>query len=95
MRVSPGLGGSVYVPRTAAFVIAGAKMAPRHQRTTAIVLAVAVVCVSLMTHVVGQHLAGNRVGSVNYMHMLAESAGALVGAACICWHVWRNRRRQK
>lgn len=84
-----------YVSRKIAFVVAGAKMAPRRQMTTAIVLAVAVVCVSLMTHVVGQHLAGNRVGSVNYTHMLAESAGALVGAAYIYWHAWRNRRRQK
>lgn len=75
--------------REAAFVIAGTKMAPRRQATVSIVLAIIGVLVALMTHVVGQHLAGNRVGSVNYTHFLAESAGALGGSAFV---LWRSRR---
>ncbi|MSR56636.1 MAG: hypothetical protein EXS05_03050 [Planctomycetaceae bacterium] len=58
-------------------------MAPRRQMATAIVLTVLGLFVSLMTHVVGQHLAGNHVGIVNYTHLFAESAGVLGGAAYI------------
>ena len=81
-----------YVLRKAAFVIAGAKMAPRHQVATAIVLAVLGILSSLMIHIAGQHLVGNYVGLVNYTHFLAESAGALGGAAGIAVHDWRKRR---
>jgi len=81
-----------YVPRKSAFVIAGAKMAPRHQMATAIGLTVLGLLFSLMTHVVGQHLAGNRVGIVNYTHFVAESAGVLGGAAYILLQVWRKAR---
>ena len=71
------------VPCGVVLVMAGAKMAPRHQFVTAIVLTVLGVVLSLMTHVVGQHLAGNQVGVVNYTHFAAESAGVLGGAAII------------
>jgi len=72
-----------YVPPELVFVIAGAMMSPRYQKTTATGLAVLAIFLSLMTHVVGQHLAGNHVGLVNYTHFVAESAGALGGAAFI------------
>jgi hypothetical protein len=83
-----------YVPPKSAFVIAGAKMAPRHQRATAIVLTLLGLLFSLMTHVIGQRLAGDRVGIVNYTHLFAESAGVLGGAAYILLQVWRNRRTE-
>jgi hypothetical protein len=81
-----------YVPRKLAFVCAGATTAPRYQRTTAIGLAVLGIFVSLMIHVVGQHLAGNHVGLINYTHLIAESVGALGGAACIFLRDWRKGR---
>jgi hypothetical protein len=81
-----------YVPAKSAFVIAGAKMAPRRQLATAIVLALFGFLFSLMTHVVRQHLTGNRVGIGNYTHFFAESAAALGGAAYILVQGWRNRR---
>ena len=80
-----------YVLPKSAFVIAGAKTAPRHQTATSIALAVVGVALSLMTHVVGQHLAGNRVGSVHFIHAVSESAGLLVGAAFILVRVRSNR----
>jgi hypothetical protein len=80
-----------YVPRESVFVIAGAMTAPRHQMATAIVLTVLGICLSLMTHVVGQHLAGNHVGLVNYTHFFAESAGAVGGAAYIFLQDRRKR----
>jgi hypothetical protein len=81
-----------YVPRQSAFVIAGAKTAPRHQMATAIVLTVVGICFSLMTHVVFQHLGGNRVGFTNYMHLAIESVGLLGGAAFIVWQEWKKGR---
>jgi hypothetical protein len=84
-----------YVPRQLAFVVAGAKVAPRHQTATAIVLTGLGIFVSLMTHVVGQHLAGNRVGTTNYTHFLAESAGLLSGAGCLLWRDWRKCRADR
>jgi hypothetical protein len=81
-----------YVPRKSAFVIAGAKMAPRHQIAAAIGLTVLGFLLSLMTHVVGQYLGGNRVGITNYMHFLAESVGVLGGATYIVLQAWRERR---
>jgi hypothetical protein len=83
-----------YVPREMVFVIAGAMMSPRYQKTTATGLAALAVFLSLMTHVVGQHLTRNHVGLVNYTHFVAESAGALGGAAYILLQVWRNRRTE-
>lgn len=75
----------LYMPRKAAFVIAGALTAPRHHIATALVLAVLGLCISLMIHIIGQHLAGNHVGPANYTHFLAESAGLLCGFAGIFW----------
>ena len=66
-----------HLPPDAAFVIAGAKMAPRNQKTTAIVLTLFGLLFSLMTHVISQHLAGRRLGITNFMDLGAESAGAL------------------
>jgi hypothetical protein len=55
------------------------------------VLTVVGVCLSLMTHVAGQHLLGNRVGTANYTHFLVESAGLVCGAAYILWQDWKRR----
>ena len=84
-----------YVPWEVAFVVAGAKMAPRHPMATATVLTILGLFLSLMKHVVVQHLAGNRVGIVNYTHFFAESMGVLGGAAYILLQVWRNRRTDR
>jgi VanZ family protein len=82
-----------HLPPNAAFVIAGAKMAPRHQKTTAIVLTLIGLVFSLMNHVISQHyFAGRRLGFNNYMDLCAESAGALGGAAYIMLQVRKNRR---
>jgi hypothetical protein len=74
------------------FVIGGALTAPRHRAATAILLAVIGVLLSLLIHVVGQHLAGNRVGSINYVQFLAESMGLLSGLAFVVWHDARAKR---
>jgi hypothetical protein len=81
-----------YVPPEVAFVIAGAKLAPRRPTTAAIVMAVLRFVLSLMTHVVGQHLAGNHVGITNYLHLFAESAELLSGAAYIASQTAKQRR---
>jgi hypothetical protein len=82
-----------HLPPNAAFVIAGAKIAPRHQKTTAIVLTLFGLIFSLMTHVISQHFfAGRRLGFNNYMDLCAESVGALGGAAFILSQVRKNRR---
>ena len=65
-----------YVPKDAAFVIVGAKIAPRPV-ATAVVLAVAAIAMSLLVHILGQRT----VGVTNYLHFTAESAGALLGVA--------------
>jgi len=65
-----------YAPKDAAFVIVGAKIAPRPM-ATAVALAVAAIAVSLMVHILGQRT----VGVTNYLHFTAESAGAVLGAA--------------
>ena len=84
-----------HLPPNAAFVIAGAKIAPRHQKTTAIVLTLFGLVFSLMTHVISQHFfAGRRLGFNNYMDLCAESAGALGGAAYILFQDRKNRRRE-
>ena len=72
-----------YVPPKSAFVIAGAETAPRHQGATAIELTLLGLLFSLMTHVIGQHLAGIRVGTTNDMHMFAQSPGLFGRAAHI------------
>ena len=76
------------------FVIAGTKMAPRYQGVTAIVLTLLGFLFSLLTHVISQHLAGRRVGIVNYTHLFAESAGMVGGAAYILLQIRRNRRTE-
>jgi hypothetical protein len=82
-----------YVLPKSAFVMAGAKTAPRHQSATAIVLTLLGFLFSLMTHVISQHyLAGRRLGMVNYLHLSGESAGLLGGAAYILLQARRNRR---
>jgi hypothetical protein len=81
-----------YLPRKSAFVIAGTKMAPGHQIATAVALTVLGICLSLTVHIIGQQIAGNRVGLVNYMHACAESAGYLGGAAYLCLRDGRKRR---
>ena len=65
-----------YAPKDAAFVIVGAKVAPR-PLTTAVALAVAAIGISLVIHILGQRT----VGVTNYLHFTAESAGAVLGAA--------------
>ena len=81
-----------YGPQKAAFVVLGSKMAPRRQLTSSIVLTVLGFSLSLMTHVLGQHLAWNHVGIVNYSHLFAESAGLLSGTAYLVFQIARNRR---
>jgi hypothetical protein len=81
-----------YVQPKSIFVIAGVKTAPRQPMATAIVLSVIGILLSLVKHVVGQHLAGNNVRIVNYTHLVAESTGTLCGAALILLHVRRDRR---
>ena len=76
----------------AAFVAAGAKTAPRRPVAIAVVLTVIGFCLSLMTHVVGQHLAGNRVGATNYAHLFAETAGLICGTTCIIYRAGQHRR---
>jgi len=70
-----------YSPKEAAFVIAGAKMAPRNRLATTTVLAVSGILMSLIVHVLGQP----NPGVVNYTHFAAEAAGAVSGAAYICF----------
>jgi len=68
-----------YVPKEAAFVVAGAKVAPRFRLTTATVLAALRLVLSLATHVLTQ---AHR-GVTNYQHLALEWTGALLGAGCI------------
>lgn len=82
-----------YAPPKATFVVLGAKMAPRSQVAVSIALAVLGLCLSLLKHVLGQYLAGNRVGFTNYMHFCAESAGLLCGAAYMARQMAQARRK--
>lgn len=70
-----------YFVAACAFVVAGAKVAPRRQSATAVVLAVVGIGPALTQHVVVQQLAGNRVGTTNYLHAGLEMAGLLAGVA--------------
>jgi len=54
-----------YAPKDAAFVIVGARVAPR-PLATAVVLAVAAMAVSLLVHILGQ----STVGVTNYLHFM-------------------------
>jgi hypothetical protein len=80
-----------YVVPMSAFVIAGAKMAPRYRTVTAIVLNFLGIFFSLMTHVIFLHFAGDRAGITNYTHLAAETLGLLSGVGGI---VWLERRRR-
>jgi hypothetical protein len=80
-----------YVPQPAAFVLAGALVAPRYKRATAIVLATLGILGSLLIHIAGQHLVGNKVGHINYTHFLFESAGFSVAAVGLCLRHWQKR----
>lgn len=62
------------------FVLAGASLAPRRRNGTAIVLSLVGIGLSLLTHILMQHLAGNRVGLTNYVHVGSETVGAIAGA---------------
>lgn len=70
------------------FVVAGAKMAPRHRGATAIALTFFSILLSLTIHVVVQRLAGNNVGVANYTHFAAQSTGALCGTALVFRLKW-------
>jgi Na+-driven multidrug efflux pump len=72
-----------YVLPDIVFVIVGAWIAPRKQLPVALLLMLLGGVLSLMMHVVLQHLAGNRVGPTNYTHFGLEMAGLLVGVVCI------------
>jgi uncharacterized membrane protein YidH (DUF202 family) len=84
------------VLKEAAFVIAGARMAPRSRPATAIALAVAGILMSLVVHELGQ----SHPGSTNYTHFAAESVGAVLGVAYVLYseknrpsgsrHKWRG-----
>jgi hypothetical protein len=72
-----------YVLPEFVFVIAGVWIAPRKQRPVAFLLMLLGGVLSLMQHVVLQHLAGNRVGPTNYTHFGLELAGLLAGVVYI------------
>ena len=77
-----------YAPKEAAFVIAGASVAPRGKGATAIVLAALAALMSLMVHLLGPH----SVGVVNYTHFIAESAGTIFGVACVFYALTRQTK---
>ncbi len=66
------------------FVAAGAKIAPRARRTTAIVLAAAMLALAFRSHVLS---AGGPWWSwtINYTHFTLEAVGAVLGVAYIFW----------
>ena len=79
--------GMFYLPKNAAFVFAGAMIAPQYRLTTALGLAAIASSFALMVHVLGQ----STVGVTNYTHFAAESAGAACGVICLA--VFVNRQR--
>jgi hypothetical protein len=81
-----------YVVSQAAFVIAGAKTAPRRASATAVTLMMLGIGLSLVKHVIGQQLAGNRVGTTNYLHAGLETAGLIGGAVFIFVSVRKTQR---
>lgn len=76
-----------YVATSAAFVLAGAAIAPRHRPVIAIVLAALWVLLSLLTHVVSQP----HPGTTNYLHLAAETSGAIFAVACVAYREQRSR----
>jgi hypothetical protein len=81
----------VYSASEAVFVVVGAMVAPRKQKTVAIVLAVLGAVLSLLKHVVVQYAAGNRVGSTNYTDFALDTLGLAFGVAV----VWITARKTK
>jgi len=79
----------IYVTPKAAFTVAGAKMAPRYQARTAMLLTL----VGFM-HSAWTHLYGNRIGPTNCLHVSAETVGLLSGAAFIFWQNRRDRSKR-
>lgn len=67
----------VYAVAGAAFVLAGALVAPRNRGTTAVILALAFALLSLLTHVISQ----DHPGTTNFLHLAAETAGAALAIA--------------
>ncbi|MBL8852069.1 MAG: hypothetical protein JNG89_20520 [Planctomycetaceae bacterium] len=72
-----------YLLAPVAFVFTGSYVAPRHKTGTAVSLSMTSAGISLLKHVVGPHLAGNRVGTTNYVHAGLELAGALAGVTLL------------
>ena len=70
-----------YMPKEIAFVVAGAKTAPRSRTIATLVLAAVAILASLAIHVLTQQ----RVGLTNYLHFGAESVGAVIGAIYIVY----------
>jgi hypothetical protein len=68
-----------YAIAAATFVLAGAFTAPRNRSITAVVLASVGTLLSLLTHVLSQR----HVGTVNYLHLAAETTGAALTVAYV------------
>jgi len=73
----------VYVLPEFVFVVTGGWIAPRKQSPVALVLMLVGGVLSLLKHVVLQHLAGTRLGPTNFAHFGLEMAGLLAGVVCI------------
>jgi hypothetical protein len=69
----------LHLPQGTAFVVAGAKMAPRGRLVTAIVLAVVWVVMALIIHIMGPAHPGVH----NSIDFAVESAGSALGLAYI------------
>jgi hypothetical protein len=76
----------VYILSEFVFVITGGWIAPRKQLLVALLLMLVGGVLSVLKHVVFQHLAGNRVGPTNYADFGLEMAGLIAGV------VWIHRR---
>lgn len=71
-----------YAPKEAAFVIAGAIMAPRFHLATAVVLSVTGILLSIVIHILGQ----TNPGIVNFTHSGLETTGIVLGAGWVFYH---------
>ena len=69
----------LYVLPEFVFVFVGGWIAPRKQLVVALVLMVFGGALSVMRHVVLQHLGGRALGPTNYTHCGLEMAGLLAG----------------
>ncbi len=68
-----------YAVAAAVFVLLGALIAPRNRKLAALVLAVAYTLLSLFAHVISQ----DHPGRVNYLHLAAETTGAVSSLAYV------------